>query len=122
MDLYNNSLGRDTVGTYELFPSAATLNTRLINKIKAGSGQRLVYYPGYSSQYGSTGTYVKMIQEQLNQLAAIYNHPEWNCGAVDGDFGPATKTAVVNFQGYHGLVKDGIVGPASWHTMIPVLN
>ncbi|MBF9070142.1 peptidoglycan-binding protein [Streptacidiphilus sp. NEAU-YB345] len=31
--------------------------------------------------------------------------------SVDGDFGPATFTAVENYQSAHGLAKDGIVGP-----------
>ncbi|WP_194892037.1 peptidoglycan-binding domain-containing protein [Catenulispora pinisilvae] len=48
---------------------------------------------------------VTELQELLNKNGARI--------AVDGDFGPATLTAVKNYQSGHGLSVDGIVGPAT---------
>jgi len=46
---------------------------------------------------------VTELQDQLNSHGAGVG--------VDGDFGPATLTAVENYQSSHGLSADGIVGP-----------
>ncbi len=37
---------------------------------------------------------------------------------VDGVFGPATKSAVINFQQAHGLTADGIVGSITWQYLV----
>ncbi|MEZ0228996.1 MAG: peptidoglycan-binding protein [Planctomycetota bacterium] len=52
---------------------------------------------------GSTGSKVEALQRALNSNGAHLT--------VDGDFGPATETAVRNFQKAHGLTADGIAGP-----------
>lgn len=41
------------------------------------------------------------------------------CGA-DGEFGPATRQAVENFQTTHNLEADGIIGPATWGALLGV--
>lgn len=38
---------------------------------------------------------------------------------VDGDFGPKTKAAVIDYQKKHGLTADGIIGPKTWEKLKP---
>ncbi|KJS68648.1 MAG: hypothetical protein JL50_02890 [Peptococcaceae bacterium BICA1-7] len=56
---------------------------------------------------GSKGQAVAMLQGMLNELG-------FNCGRVDGSFGPATDKAVRQFQAAHGIVADGVAGPQTW--------
>ena len=37
---------------------------------------------------------------------------------IDGGYGPATVTAIQNFQTAHGLFADGILGPATWQALL----
>jgi len=55
---------------------------------------------------GSTGTSVSKLQQALvNKGYSL---------AIDGIFGPATKSAVISFQSSQGITVDGIVGPVTW--------
>ena len=59
---------------------------------------------------GATGDVVRRLQRALRRTP--------NPGlVVDGVFGPATETAVKEFQHGSGLVVDGVVGPATWHAL-----
>lgn len=53
----------------------------------------------------SKGQEVMDLQAQLNAAGAM------PVLTVDGSFGPMTKTAVMWYQGGHGLTADGVVGP-----------
>ncbi|MFN2503463.1 MAG: peptidoglycan-binding protein [Acidimicrobiales bacterium] len=55
---------------------------------------------------GSSGDAVRAAQNMLPPLA------------VDGAFGPATKSRVRDFQQRLGLVADGIVGPKTWFWVV----
>ncbi len=66
---------------------------------------------GAFTSFGSTGSYVVDIQNQL--IALGYLAPGLNTGY----FGPLTESAVLNFQFDYGLVADGVVGPATDATM-----
>jgi len=55
---------------------------------------------------GSVGEAVGDLQVQLRDMG----YPL----AIDGDFGPATELAVMEFQSAHRLKPDGIVGKKTW--------
>lgn len=55
---------------------------------------------------GAQGAEVEKLQSRLKELG-FYD------GDVDGQFGNGTKNAVILFQSQHGLMADGIVGPAT---------
>ena len=59
---------------------------------------------------GSVGTAVRYLQQKLYS----YLYP---VGTIDGIFGANTARAVREFQAEHGLVVDGIVGPATWQAL-----
>lgn len=60
---------------------------------------------------GASGEYVTLLQNMLN--ANGYDL------TVDGKFGAKTQNAVKDYQLTHGLVADGIVGDATWSSLIP---
>lgn len=57
---------------------------------------------------GSTGTAVKQAQCELNYSMTGDNL------AIDGDFGPATESAVKRFQACVKISVDGVIGPVTW--------
>ena len=63
---------------------------------------------------GSKGTYVKKAQQLLQERGYSLGI----CG-VDGDFGPATEKAVMQFQRDWGLTPvDGIIGEKTWEKLM----
>ncbi len=64
----------------------------------------VVSVPDAIIKEGSTGSLVKDLQKKLGI-------------AVDGDFGPNTRKAVVGFQVKHDLTADGVVGPKTWKVL-----
>jgi peptidoglycan hydrolase-like protein with peptidoglycan-binding domain len=62
--------------------------------------------PSNGVHQGDTGSGVKQIQTAL--VAHGYKV------STDGQFGPLTAAAVVDFQKKNGLTADGVVGPVTW--------
>ncbi len=75
-------------------------------------------YPGSSLSNGDEGDNVKTIQFWLNIIS--YNFTDIPRVTADGDFGPATESAVESFQRYFGLEIDGIVGKITWNKIFEV--
>lgn len=87
---------------------------RELAKKYAGDVGGSVVHPEYKEdtnlvKMGDKGLRVRELQALL--LRAGY------AIKIDGDFGPATKKAVIEFQSLFGLPADGIVGPVTWRTL-----
>ena len=64
---------------------------------------------------GSGGPEVELLQAGLKR-AKFYPY------AIDGLFGPLTKSEVIKFQRAYGLEPDGVVGPLTWKELMPFLT
>lgn len=65
-------------------------------------------------QNGSSGSAVRTLQYMLRSSGYGVT--------ADGAFGPATESAVRSYQSAHGLSVDGVVGDATWYSILPVLR
>ena len=72
-----------------------------------------ISYPGEPLTIGSSGTYVRTIQEQLNTISDHY--PMIPKVRVDGIFGSQTQNAVRIFQQIFYLPVTGTVDFATWY-------
>jgi peptidoglycan hydrolase-like protein with peptidoglycan-binding domain len=61
---------------------------------------------------GASGSVVTALQKGLKKYATAATDP----GAVDGDFGPKTESAVKAYQQDRSVHVDGIVGDQTWWT------
>lgn len=68
-------------------------------------------------QFGATGRLVESLQRTLN--ARLKPTPGL---AIDGDFGPATQTAVKRFQQANSLSQTGIMTPETWKSLGTIIE
>ncbi|MGW6302114.1 peptidoglycan-binding protein [Peribacillus butanolivorans] len=77
-------------------------------------------YPGMLLRVGSRGDNVLIMQQYLNNISTVYTDiPKLS---TDGIFGEGTKRAVIAFQKQLGLTPDGIIGPATWNSIVAEFN
>ncbi len=78
-------------------------------------------YPGVILRLGDSGEDVRIIQQQLNRIAANYPSirkiPE-----INGVFDEPTRSAVEQFQQIFNLTPDGQVGKATWYKLKQIYN
>ncbi len=74
-------------------------------------------YPGYTLTIGSSGSNVSIMQSYLNAIQRQML-PALNRLVVDGIFGNATKSTVMQYQGFSGLQIDGIIGSNTWNSIV----
>lgn len=76
-------------------------------------------YPGTPLRRGTSGPYVVVIQVALNRISQ--NYPAIpKLATVDGIFGSRTEESVRAFQRIFGLNPDGVVGKATWYTLVRI--
>lgn len=76
-------------------------------------------YPGNPLRRGTTGPSVVTVQTELNRISQ--NYPAIpKIPVVDGIFGSRTEAAVRKFQEVFNLTPDGIVGPATWNSLVRI--
>lgn len=54
---------------------------------------------------------------EVEQAQRLLEKHGFDVGGADGQFGPMTRSAVVQFQRAKGLSADGVVGPATWKAL-----
>jgi hypothetical protein len=69
---------------------------------------------------GLRGALPVQLGERSHAVAAVQQRLAANrlCVAVDGEFGPRTRRALVAFQHAHGLTPDGVVGRGTWGALV----
>ncbi len=75
-------------------------------------------YPGAPIRQGDEGENVLYIQQALNSIRNTISGI--NYVSEDGKFGPATATAVRQFQEFFSLSIDGVVGPDTWRRIAEI--
>lgn len=73
-------------------------------------------YPGTVLSVGSRGADVRLMQQYLNQIGRAY--PAIPTVTEDGEFGYATRAAVIAFQQLFDLSPDGLIGRDTWNRIV----
>lgn len=71
--------------------------------------------PATTLKPGDTGTQVAVLQRALTSLG-------FSTGKADGQYGPATTSAVKRYQTSVGLKADGILGPVTLRALVNALH
>ena len=112
---FQRNYGIDETGvvTYPTWDQLYRAYIGILESLPTGYfGGETLPYPGVVLRIGSSGDYVRALQEYLNSIANSYTDiPKID---ADGVFGPGTENAVRSFQRVFGLTESGIVSAQLW--------
>lgn len=78
-------------------------------------------YPGTALRPGSSGSEVARMQTYLNGLRDA-KYPTLNRLVVDGRYGSATASTVMQYQVINRLSMDGVIGHDTWNAIVSDYN
>lgn len=108
-------VGRDTWNKIQ------TVYQSIINNLpKEYRSYSSLLYPGSVLSVGSKGKSVEQIQTYLRVIGQ--NNRSVPVINVDGDFGNATRNAVLAVQRLYGIEQTGIIGPLTWNAIVELYN
>ena len=88
---------------------ALTLGGVLVSSTTNQASADACFTWGRTLSQGATAEDVRQLQIRIAGWPGFGGHI-----AIDGDFGPATRSALVRFQQAYGLSADGVAGPATF--------
>ena len=109
----DSDVGMDAFGTKERKAALADVQAARPDVMKRVSAAKA---PAAAPSMLSRGVFnnndVRRLQTDLKDMAAALNIPELDPGAVDGDFGKNTETALKELQGRLGMEQTGVADEA----------
>ena len=78
-------------------------------------------YPGTPLRQGSYGSEVARMQKYLDALRAA-KYPTLGYLTIDGKYGSATASTVMQYQVLNGLTMDGVIGQNTWNAIVSDYN
>ena len=96
--------GRKVDPTFDMTEFREDVEAIMAGSLKVAGPPRMTDPARAMLRKGDHGESVEQLQRLLGFIGK----------GVDGDFGPATESAVKAFQRGHGLTDDGRVGPKTW--------
>lgn len=113
------SLANQGLVPYQILQNYYGNNINLITDAEIGGVTES--YPGRTLQLGSNGNDVLFIQRRLNRISRNYPSIPQISNPI-GVFNTETDEAVREFQRIFQLTPDGVVGRATWYSILRIYN
>ena len=119
VESFQREYGLDVTGvvTQQVGREIYSVYIGMINSLPPGwLPENAAVYPGAPLRIGSRSESVAILQDYLNFISDTYTQiPKL---AVDGIFGPATNSAVEEYQRIFGIEVNGVVDSNTWNSIV----